>query len=75
MAQGATEAARLKKLRVAFERSRNEGVSIEQARSLIRLDQIDARRLEREARRQRRREAMEADQAEGGFWWQKGPMA
>jgi hypothetical protein len=74
MAQGETEAARLARLRIAFERSRSAGVSIEQARSLIRLDQIDARRLEREARRARRREAM-AEEAEGGFWWQKGPMA
>lgn len=75
MAQGEAEAARLRRLRVAFERSLAVGVSLDHARSLIRLEQIDARRVAREERRQRRREAMEAEQADGGFWWQKGPMA
>jgi len=75
MAQAETEAARLRRLRVAFERARDANVSVDQARSLIRLEQIDARRVAREERRQRRVEAMEAEQAEGRPWWQKGPMA
>jgi hypothetical protein len=75
MAGASTEAARLSRMNAMFQRAQKDGVSMGEARYLIRLEQIDARRIAREERRQRRREEMEAEQGEGAFWWNKGPMA